>query len=364
MAESAEANILSRFYSTWLNELAKALTPRRTGAAAWRVLALSKPDGLDVYSRASGLEKPIAALPAEPAREQITEGSRAVSRIAASDAAKVLLRLSPDDVVERIIQIPDGARDVIEPVLQNQMERIVPWSQDDTRHGYRIIGPNATSPEQLDIQLVATTKSVLDTALRRARSIGLEPYAIDYAADFSAPEVELQSLKPDPVKEMAASLHKAVSALVAVCVLIGGFGLYQMWGRQLENDDLDSRIATARSRVEKVKQLNQENIELRQQRERLVVRKRDEPAVITLIEAMSRALPDTAYLTEFEIHGREARIVGKSPDPTSLITKLEDTPQFEDVHFSSATTRAEGETTGTFAIISKAQGAPKEASQP
>ena len=79
---------------------------------------------------------------------------------------------------------------------------------------------------------------------------------------------------------------------------------------------------------------------------------------MVLMEAFSRALPDTAYLTEIEIHGREARIAGKSEDPTALIPVLEATPQFEDVHFSAPTTREEGETLGTFSIISRAQGGP------
>ncbi len=146
--------------------------------------------------------------------------------------------------------------------------------------------------------------------------------------------------------------------VLAVCLLIGGFGLYLMWNRQVESDELEARIATARASVAEVKRLNEENSELRQQRERLVRRKRDEPAVMVLIEAMSRALPDSAYLTEIEIHGRDTRIAGKSNDPTALITMLESTPQFEDVHFSAPTTREEGETAGTFSIISRAQGGP------
>jgi general secretion pathway protein L len=275
-------------------------------------------------------------------------------------ARQVLLRVSPGDIVERTIQIPKAASDVIEPVLQNQMERIVPWAPEETRYGFRIVGTSAVAPDQLDIQIVATTRSLLDAALRQAKSVGLNPYAIDFAPDAStdAPSIELVSLTPDPVKRRAETLQAGVALAVGLAVAVGAFGLYVMWNRQVESDDLQSRIATARSRVEEVKQLNQENTELRRQRERLVRRKSEDPAVMVLIEALSRALPDTAYLTELEIHGRDTRIAGKSNDPTALITMLEDTPQFEDVHFSAPTTREEGETLGTFSIISRAQGGP------
>ncbi len=289
-----------------------------------------------------------------------------VSQKAALGAQQVLLRVSPSDVVARTIQIPKAASDVIEPVLQNQMERIVPWSQDDTRYGYRIVGTNDASSEQLDIQVVATTKSILEGALQRAESLGLKPFAIDFAPDVSADaaSIELMSLTPDPVKRTAQTLQTGLAVVLALCIAIGAFGLYQMWNRQIVSDDLQARIVTASARVEEVKRLNEANTELRRQRERLVRRKSEEPAVMVLIEALSRALPDTAYLTELEIHGRDTRIAGKSDDPTALITMLEDTPQFEDVHFSAATTREEGETAGTFSIISRAQGGSKLEKKP
>jgi general secretion pathway protein L len=360
VTESVSTNVVVRYYAWWLNELATALTPPRAGAQAWRTLARHTPEGLEIATRSGGSIKQLGTLPADATPNQIGVMQKLVAQKAAIGAEQVLLRVSPSHIVERTIQIPKAASDVIGPVLQNQMERIVPWPPEETRYGFRIVGANAAAPDQLDIQVVATTRSVLDAALRRARSVGLSPYAIDFAPDASADaqSIELASLTPDPVKKTAETLKTGLAIVLALAVVVGAFGLYFMWNRQVESDDLEARIATARSRVEEVKRLNEENTELRQQRERLVRRKSEEPAVMVLIEALSRALPDTAYLTELEVHGRDTRIAGKSNDPTGLITMLEDTPQFEDVHFSAPTTREEGETVGTFSIISRAQGGP------
>jgi general secretion pathway protein L len=165
-------------------------------------------------------------------------------------------------------------------------------------------------------------------------------------------------LAADPVKKTARILQDSIASVAAIGVLVGVIGIYLMWTRQVESTELEARIATARATVDEVKRLNEENAQLREQRERLVRRKNDEPAVMALVESLSRALPDNAYLTEIEIHGRDTRIAGKSEDPTSLITVLEATPQFEGVRFSAPTTREEGETTGTFSIIGRAQGGP------
>jgi general secretion pathway protein L len=171
-------------------------------------------------------------------------------------------------------------------------------------------------------------------------------------------------MEPDPIKRTAGVLQTGFAVALAVSVAIGGFGLYQVWERQAQNDDLEAKITTAKSRVEEVRRLNDENAQLRDQRERLAKRKIEDPAAMVLIEALSRALPDTAYLTELEIHGREARIVGKSDDPTALINVLENTAQFEDVRFAAPTTREQGETVGTFSIISKVQGGSNLEDQP
>lgn len=365
MTENASTNAIGRIYSWWLHELSKALTPQRSHARRWRTLLRHTPEGIEISTRAGRSSKVIGMLKQDAAPEQIAALKRTVAKKASRNSKHVLLRLSASDVGERTIQIPEAASDVIEPVLENQMERIVPWSLADTHYGYRIVGPNAASPDQLDIHVVATTRSKLESALQRAQSVGLAPYAIDFAPQPEEKSaIKLMSLGADPVKKTEQALHVFLAVILAFSVTVCGFGLYHMWDQQEQSDDLETKIATAKSRVEQVKLLNQENFQLRQQRERLVRRKREEPPMMVLIEALSRALPDSAYLTELEIHGRDTLIIGKSDDPTTLITELENSAQFEDAHFSAPTTREVGETAGTFSIISRAQGGADMEKQP
>lgn len=357
MTVGESSNVVVRFYSWWIGELSKAFTPPRSSERGWRTLLQTSPEGLEITSRGNGASRHVGTLREDASPEHTSALRRLVMAQAETASKEVLLRLSPDEVVERTIQIPEAASDVIEPVLENQMERIVPWAQSDTSYGYRIVGPNSAAPDQLDIRVVATTRKILDKALLRANSVGLAPYAIEFKpASDTEPAVQLMSMEPDPVKTTSARLQNFLALVLAVVVAAGGFGLYHVWERQSENDELEARIATAKSRVEEVKRLNDENATLREQRERLAKRKTDDPAVIGLVEALSRALPDNVFLTELEVHGREMRMVGKSADPTTLITMLEATPQFADVRFAAPTTREEGETVGTFSIIGKAEG--------
>lgn len=355
---SLNTSLVGRFYRWWVRELAGVLTLRRANAKAWHTLLRHTPEGLEVATRQGGAVQMLGILPEAATPHDTTQMRTLLSAGNGAGNGRVLLRLSESHVVERTIHIPAAASDVIEPVLRNQLERIVPWPLENTRYGYRIVETGDAAAGQIGIHVVATTRALLDAALERAKSIGVAPHAVEFAPDGAedAAGVELLSLTPDPVERTARTLQVTLAVLFVGALAIGAFGFYQMWTRQAESDEMAARISIARARVAEVQRLNEANAQLRQQRERLVRRKREEPAVMLLIEALSRTLPDAAYLTELEIHGRDTRIVGKSDDPTALITMLEDTPQFEDVHFFAPTTREEGETVGTFSIIGRAQG--------
>lgn len=356
MTENASINRLQRFYAWWIRELSKALTPRHAAARAWRTLLLRTSDGIEISIRDSGGTRRIGTLRSDATPDQVAEVKTSVLARVGKAPKRVLLRLAADDVVQRTIQIPEAARDLVDVILENQMERMVPWPLNETRYGYRIAGQSAVAPDQVDVLVVATRTSIMDSALHRARAVGLIPSGVDFLPDLEAASaIELMSLEPDTAKKMASRLHTTLALSLALSASLGVLGAYQAWDRNAQNKELETQIAGASSRMGDIKRLNDENAALREQRERLVKRKVDDPPAIILIEALSRVLPDSAFLEELEIHARETRIVGKSADPTGLITILEDTPEFEDVRFAAPTTRDEGEAVGTFSIVARAQ---------
>lgn len=363
--DDAHKGRVRRAYSRWLRELSKFLTPMRTTDRPWRTLLFHTPEGLEIFTKANGPTTRLGVLRTDATPDEIAGIRRLLLGKAPQDLKQILLRLSPTDVVQRTIQVPKAAADLMDSVVENKIETIVAWPHENTCYSYRVIGANTASPDQINTDIVATTKKIVDTALEGARAVGLSPCAVDFAPTPElASLVELMQLEADPIGKTATRLNAALGALVLCSLAICAFGIYQVWDLEGQYGDLDGKIAAVTSRVEEVKRLNDENAKFKEQRERLAKRKIDYPPVMTLIEALSRSLPDTAYLDEFEIYDNEARIVGKSADPTGLIGTLESTPEFEDVRFSAPTTREDGQTLGTFSIVGKVQGAPhSESSQ-
>jgi general secretion pathway protein L len=73
--------------------------------------------------------------------------------------------------------------------------------------------------------------------------------------------------------------------------------------------------------------------------QRAWILKETAPSGMIVLETLSRALPDTAYITELSLQKSTVQIVGLTSDAPSLISPLEHFGQFTDVRFFAPTTR-------------------------
>ena len=353
----AERSSLGQMYSAWLATVSEMLTPRRSMARKWRTLLHHTREGLHIHVRDGRTTKLVGTLTPGASDEQAAILKVTLNKHTKRHPKSAVLRLGAGDVLEKTLQIPDTARDVIGPILENQIERMVPWAHEETRHGYRVIGENAHAPGNIDVEIVATRSEIVDALLKRARAIGVEPAVADYAESIDAEtSIELLSFLPDPTRRTAYLVNAGVAIFLGACLIVGGAGTYALWQRKAEQTELQASIAQAKDRAAALANLASENDSLREQRDQLIRKKQDEPAIMFLLEGLSRALPDTAYATGIEFIGREVKVAGKSANATALITELEASDQFEDVRFAAPTTRETHEDLETFAIVGRAQG--------
>jgi hypothetical protein len=63
------------------------------------------------------------------------------------------------------------------------------------------------------------------------------------------------------------------------------------------------------------------------------------PSPLLVLEVLSRLLPDTVWLTDASLDGRELSISGLAEDASALIPLVERAPEFEQTRFLSPSTR-------------------------
>jgi len=75
----------------------------------------------------------------------------------------------------------------------------------------------------------------------------------------------------------------------------------------------------------------------------LAKRKQSSPSSVMVLEAISRVLPDTTYVTELHVEGNKMQVVGLTQDAPSLIKLIEQSPQFTRATFFAPTTRSQND---------------------
>jgi general secretion pathway protein L len=329
------------FFNWWIEELSADLAQRFfTRPRKWRTLLVHGPGGLAVHAGKPGKHAEIGLLkPDDSQVEAQTLRAKAV-RAGSGKPHEALLRLSAGDVLQHTLQIPKAAADVIEPVIRNQIERIAPWPEQDTRYGYKIIGPNAGLPDQLDVKVVATSADRLSRAMKEAERLGLKPDTVDFALPGDeGGSIELSHTGPSPKLKVAAVLRKLLIGLCVLSAIIGGIGLYRFFSARSEAAAAEVNIAGIRRQLASLRPGFAAADLVQQQSAWLIQHKTMDPSFVLLLEALSTALPADAYLTELQIRDREIRITGKARDAASVITAIEDSKKFKGTHFSAPTTR-------------------------
>jgi len=79
------------------------------------------------------------------------------------------------------------------------------------------------------------------------------------------------------------------------------------------------------------------------------------PTAAIVLEALSRALPDGAYLTELRLENANLRMIGLANDAPSLIAPLEHSGHLNNVHFFAPTTRGPDGTLFRFNIEARVE---------
>lgn len=355
MTTISESNAIFRFFSWWIDALSEVFVSTRSRKLRWQILVAYASGGIKIFERKGRSVTQIGALTKDSSDDQITSLRSVLRRKFSSHRKATLLRLSSANVLQKTIQIPKAALDVIDPVIRNQMERMLPWPPSDTRYGYEVLGQSDAMRDQVDVSVVATSQSQLDTALAEVDSLGLNPIAVDFApSEKHTQGIVLHSFEPDSKESVATRLRWAIAVGFAISICVSAVGFILMAQKSAQSGELIAQISKLDTRLASIRKFNAQSIKLRQERDRLTSRKKEEPAVLFVVEALSRILPDDAFLVQLDVHNRDIRIVGKSPDPTGLIRRLEDTDEFANVRFSAPTTRDRTNAVEAFSITAQA----------
>jgi general secretion pathway protein L len=194
------------------------------------------------------------------------------------------------------------------------------------------------------VTFAATSKSKVEPLLQLVHTLDAGSVAIYNTAAAGAGPAARIKLLDRPLRSMMGSTV-SLPRLLRTALLAGGIAAaasllvaaYLDNAMQSEQSELQRQISQRRAALRLDPNAAGSGLGL------LAKRKQTTPSSIVVLEAISRALPDTTYVTELRIEGDKVQVVGMTQDAPSLIQLMEQSAQFTRATFFAPTTRAANE---------------------
>jgi len=330
-------DVLAATYFTWRD----AWRARRTLIIACEndrfVLRKTPPDSKgrrDVHQEDEERRPVLAVVPAgEGASEEI---------LRTAQWGSVVLEIPNENVVVRRISVPAQAREFVAGIIRNQIDRLSPWPPDEAIYGFEVdIDPQ--EPTALDVRVLIAARAAIDAARDQITAIGL---AVDRVVTSrcragGAKGVTLWSRLADVSPEYQARIRRhigiGIAATISACLFLSIWAVISASLIRARSDDIATRIDALRRQLQGPATL--QSAAALPPNEREWYDKETSPSAVIVIEALSRALPDSAYLTELSVQNTTLHIVGLTTDAPPLIASLEHSGSLTGVRFFAPTTR-------------------------
>jgi general secretion pathway protein L len=333
----------------WIEVLAATYLALRDAWCAQRTLVITRENDRFVFRKAPSddgstirRDAPHAQEEAGPVLAVLAPGEPIPDEISRAQGGLVVLKIPSENVVVRRIAVPVQAREFVPGIVRNQIDRLSPWHSDQAVYGFET-DIHSEDSATLDVRVLIASRAVIDTAREQIAAIGLSVDRVVASCGNagSAKAIALWSRLSDVSPEYRAGMHRnigiGIATTIAACIAICVWAMISASIFRGRSEDIAAQVDTLRRQLQSPVMLQSAASLPPNQRE--WYDKETSPTAVIVIEALSRALPDTAYLTQLSLQNTTLRIVGLTSDAPPLVASLEHSGSLTDVHFFAPTTR-------------------------
>lgn len=268
------------------------------------------------------------------------------------EAGVAAAEISPDEVLERHLVLPSLSADDLAQAVRLEVLSSTPFPVDQTVHGWRA---RAGEGDLMQVDLALTSRQQGQAVLQRA---GLDEQAEIWllpadAATAAAPTVPLVLRGWGEAARQRASAsgqRKVLGWIALLLVLLAALAVTPTLM-------LHQRAAQAQAAL---RALQQKAAPQQAQRETLLRSAellrhvgelaRQQLALPPVLDMLTRALPDGAWLNALQVDGDKVVAIGQADDAAALVKHLASQPGVSGVRLSSPATRGPGEAKERFNI--------------
>jgi len=258
--------------------------------------------------------------------------------------AKVILRLSTQDAIQKELALPIAAKENLHQVVAYEMDRYTPFKADQVYFAVQKLPKKLNNdPNQLKVCLVLTPKTTLNTLYTDVHTLGIVPLIADYegVANDIAHRNDGYNLLPAHLQPEVAKISRiAHAALIGfVFLLLGAIIVIPVWLESHAIDALTQKVKKLEKEANTIKALQLETQGLMEETQQLLNEKNTAPSVLNLLNTLSTLMKDDTRLAYLQYSDGHLQIQGESPAASTLISVLEDSELFNNAAFASPVTQ-------------------------
>jgi general secretion pathway protein L len=327
-------------FSRWLDSVAQAIVAMIGWFASRRAVELVEGENGAFTVRAIGT---AASSAARVAHLQINKeaGIPASSDHGVPDlkGSRVDIVLQPSRFMFRQIELPRRASEFLDGIIRSQIDRLTPWSAADAVFGWS--KPNAIANDRIVVTVAATARTQLTPFVQAVTDLGAQSVAVTTIPE--APELGGAAIRIfEQQTRSTVDIHRVRGVLIAMLTIAGlaagisiSAAVVLADNLSARQDDLSRRIGDRRAALRAGLDAAANSALSRLER-----RKYEDPAVVIVLDELSKVLPDHTYVTELRFQGKSMQVIGVTRDAPALIGLIEQSPHFTRATFFAPTTRS------------------------
>jgi general secretion pathway protein L len=375
--ESANRAGLPRFWRWWMGELGPLL-PRASRAALQRRFArpvIELADGQAVFWRpevSNGVARlaitESVALGGDSAAV-LASGRAAVTRLAASASAgiaapKVIVALSPRQVLRKELTLPAAVEENLAQTLAYDLDRHTPFRAEQLYFDATIAARDPVK-KTLRVDWAAALKTIVDAARKQVEDWGAVPVAVVPGPPTTSTRLNLLPSAARP-RQLQWRRWQLWVPLAAIVLLVAAAVFVPLLQKRQYAVTLAEINAEAAQQAQMADKLRQQLERVEAEYNYILAKKYAYPSAVHVLDEVTRVLPDDTWITQLELksggRGKDAQrdlyLRGESANAGKLISLLEDSKLVELVAPRSPTTKIQGSSGEIFDLGARVRALP------
>jgi len=250
---------------------------------------------------------------------------------------EVRLCLHEDQVLALPVELPDAVEGNLDQALRYQLDQLSPFRADQVVLDHRV-ERHDQDRGRLAVTLRIVPTEDLEPLLSRARAFGAVIHAVDTLAVEDPPRPEGFNLLPESRRPRYVHARARFNTLLGagLLVLLALVMAQTVILRERTVSDLRAEADELRVEARRVMQLQQAFEETLLAANFLAEKRAAQPAVIELMEELTRLLPDDIWLQQFQLQGADLRIQGQADGSQRVIGLLNESGLFDSPEITGA----------------------------